>query len=69
VEAGGGGIGDHPHANSTNALSVRLRRYYAQSLVFHAPARSAFLQTSQVSLVHFNPAGEPIAIGPDHRAS
>jgi hypothetical protein len=28
MEASGGGVFDHAHANSTNAFSIRLRRYH-----------------------------------------
>src|SRR5216683_2981312 len=45
MEAGDGGVLDYPHANSTNAPSVRLRRYHNQSLVLNSPAYSAFLRT------------------------
>ena len=68
MEAGGGGVLDYPHANSTNAPSVRLRRYHNQNLVLNSPAYSAFLRTAQVGLVHFHPARQPIATGSNHRA-
>lgn len=32
MQAGGGGVLDYPHANSTDTLSVRLIRYRNQSL-------------------------------------
>jgi len=43
MQAGGGGVLDYPHANSTNALSVRLCRYHNQSLALNSPAYNAFL--------------------------
>jgi len=68
MEAGGGGVLDYPHANSTNAPSVRLRRYHNQNLVLNSPAYSAFLRTAPVGLVDFHPTRQPIATGSNHRA-
>jgi hypothetical protein len=68
MEAGGGGVLDHPHANSTNAFSVRLRRYHNQSLVRNSPAYSAFLRTAQIGFVDFHPTRQSIATGSNHRA-
>lgn len=56
------------NANSTDALSVGLRRYDNQSLVLNSPAYNAFLGSSQAGLVHLNPATQPIATGSNHRA-
>lgn len=43
MDAGGGRVLDHPHANATDTFSVRLRCDYDQSLIFHAPPGNAFL--------------------------
>ena len=56
------------NANSTDALSVGLRRDHNQSLILHSPAYNAFLGSSQAGLVHLNPANQPIAMGSNHRA-
>src|SRR6266567_289810 len=61
MEAGGGGVMDHAHANSTNASAVRLRRYHNQCLVLNSPAYSAFFRSAQVGLIHFHPTRQPIA--------
>jgi hypothetical protein len=68
MDVGGGGVLDHAHANSTDALSIRLRCDKNQSLVLHSPAVSAFLPTTQVGLVQFHPTCQPIATRPNHCA-
>src|SRR5580700_3638469 len=68
MEAGGRGVLDHAHANSTDAFSVRLRRHHNQSLVLNSPAYNTFLGTAPVGLVNFHPTRQPIAAGSNHRA-
>jgi hypothetical protein len=68
MEAGGRGVLDHAHANSTNAFSVRLRCNDNQSLVLNSPAYNTFLGTAPVGFVHLHPTRQPIAAGSNHRA-
>jgi hypothetical protein len=55
MEAGGRGVLNDSHANSTNAFSVRLRRHDNQSLVLNSPACNTFLGTAQVSSTSTQP--------------
>jgi hypothetical protein len=68
MDAGGGWVLDHPHANSTDAFSLRLRCDDNQSLALNSPAANTFLPTPKVGLVHVHQTRQPIAIGPNHCA-